>query len=244
MRNRILYYALKYDGEYKKISEAILNDEEYKTVHYKGSYITIVDEQYPPCLFRLKYKPWILFYKGDLNLLNQRLVGVIGSRECSEYGKYCVYDLIMNLNVEYGIISGLAKGIDSYSHLYSLNSNRKTIAVIGCGIDYIYPKENKELYERIEKEGLILSEYPYDTKPYAFHFPWRNRIIASLCESLVVVEAKKRSGTLITVNEALELGKDIYCFPHPFNCEIGEGCNILIEQGSAIIKDFNDIREI
>lgn len=244
MQDRILYYAIKYNGDYTKIKNALFNNEEYKKIKYQGKYLTICDEKYPECFRQLKYKPWILFYKGDIHLLEEKMIGVVGSRQYSAYGETCTVALLAHLNKNYGIVSGLAKGIDAIAHVNSLKQNRKTIAVIGCGIDYVYPKENKELYKQIEKEGLIISEYPYSTKPFAHRFPWRNRLIAALSSSLIVIEAKKRSGTLITVNEALELGKDIYCFPHPFCSINGEGCNALIQQGSAMIKDIKDIQDI
>lgn len=244
MRKRILYYAVKYEGDFRRISEALLNNEDYEDIKYDGKYITIVDIEYPDALKQLRFKPWILFYEGNINLLKKEMLGVVGSRDISEYGKACCRELIDNINTKYGIISGLAKGIDAYAHYLALLHKKSTMAVIGCGIDVVYPKENKELYRSIAKQGLIISEYPNGCKPYAHHFPWRNRIIAALGSSLVVIEAKRRSGTLISVNEALELGKDVYCFPHTYFDENGIGCNTLIMQGCNILVDQKDIREI
>ena len=149
-----------------------------------------------------------------------------------------------NLNEEYGIVSGVAKGIDGLAHYYAIKENRRTIGVIGCGLDIVYPKENESLYEEIGKHHLLLSEYPCGCKPLAFHFPWRNRIIASLCEKVVVIEAKVKSGTMITVNEALELGISVYAFPHNINNINGEGCNMLIEQGCSMINCIRDMNDI
>lgn len=244
MRKRILYYAVKYEGDFKRISEALLNNENYDDIKYEGKFITIVDSQYPETLKQLRFKPWILFYEGNIELLKEELISVVGSRDISEYGKACCHELLDNVKSKYGIVSGLAKGIDAYAHHLALVKKKHTIAVIGCGIDVIYPKENKDLYRQIATRGLIISEYPNGCKPYAHHFPWRNRIIAALGNSLIVVEAKRRSGTMISVNEALELGKDIYCFPHTYFDDNGVGCNTLIMQGCNILVEQKDIREI
>lgn len=244
MRDRILYYALKFKGDYRLICEAILKNKPYQKTIYHGNYITILDEAYPEVLLHLHYRPWILFYEGDLSLLNKTCIAVIGSRIMSDYGCFCTSFLEEYLPVDTVIVSGLAKGVDAYVHKLALKKKRKCIAVLGCGIDVAYPKENQQLYEQIKKEGLIISEYPNGTKPLKYHFPWRNRIIAALSKAVVVVEAKKHSGTMITVNEALTLGIPIYCFPHRINDENGMGCNMLIAQGSNVIITKEDVKEI
>lgn len=244
MRKRILYYAVKYGGDFNKISTALLNNEDYEDIEYQGSYITILDKEYPSAFQQLRFKPWILFYEGNLDLLQKQMLAVVGSRIMSHYGEACCEELITNVKKDYGIVSGMAKGIDAYAHHLAFTTNRGTIAVIGCGIDIVYPLENKELYQKIKKDGLIISEYPNGSKPYACHFPWRNRLIAALGFALVVIEAKRRSGTLISVNEALELGREVYCFPHSYFAENGQGCNLLIMQGCNIITSREDIIEI
>ena len=244
MREQLLYYAWKYKGDYHRIKKAIECNEPWGKIEYKGNYVTLLDEDYPIRLKRLKYPPWVLFYKGDLTLVNQKMIAVIGSRNESVYGHCCTKMLIKHINEEYGIVSGVAKGIDGLAHYYAIKENRRTIGVIGCGLDIVYPKENESLYEEIGKHHLLLSEYPYGCKPLAFHFPWRNRIIASLCEKVVVIEAKVKSGTMITVNEALELGISVYAFPHNINNINGEGCNMLIEQGCSMINCIRDMNDI
>lgn len=244
MREQLLYYACKYHGDYKRIKKAIEEEEDWEKISYPGNYITILDEKYPSCFKGLKYKPWVLFYEGDFNLLNTAMIGVVGSRNNSCYGEQCTSLLIANLNEKYGIVSGFAKGIDALAHFYALKQNRKTIAVLGCGIDVIYPKENTFLYNKIKKNGLFLSEYPQGSKPYAYHFPWRNRLIAAISDKLIVVEAKVKSGTMITVMEALELGKEVYAFPHNIDQENGKGCNKMIEQGCGMLNEIADIKEI
>lgn len=244
MREQLLYYAIKYQGDYRRIGKALLANEKWERISYDGNFITLLDDEYPNKLLNLRYKPWVLFYEGNLDLLNKDMIGVIGSREMSIYGQECVKSLLLHLKKKYGVISGMAKGIDGLSHQEALLHNRSSIGVIGCGINVIYPKEHHILYENMKNMGLLISEYPKDTKPLAHHFPWRNRLIAALSNSLIVVEARIRSGTMITVNEALELGKDIYCFPHQFADPKGEGCNQLIQQGCGMLNNREDIKEI
>ena len=244
MREQLLYYALKYEGDYHKIKKAIKCEESWKKVVYAGKYITILDDDYPIYFKCLKYKPWVIFYEGNIDLLKMEMIGVVGSRNASVYGEKCTNILISNLCNHYGIVSGFAKGIDGLAHFYALKNNRKTIAILGCGINIIYPKENTYLYEDIINNGLFISEYPNGCKPYAYHFPWRNRLIAAISKSLVVVEAKIKSGTMITVMEALELGKEVYAFPHNIDEPNGEGCNKMIEQGCGMLNCIADIKEI
>ena len=208
MRERLLYYAIKYDGDYNKIKKAMDNNEKYKIIKYDGNYICICDEQYPNTLKELKNPPFVLFYEGDSSLLYKSAISVVGSRDISVLGKSYVQTLLKYLNKEYVIISGMARGVDGFVHEFALTSHQ-TIGVIGCGLNITYPLENDELYKKMRQQQLLISEYPNGVKPYAWHFPMRNRIIAALGKCLVVIEAKKRSGTLLTVNEALELAHEI-----------------------------------
>lgn len=243
MRNRILFYALKYHGNYQKIKNAIHGNESYSLCSYIEKFVTIVDPEYPNELKDLQYPPFILFYRGNINLLNDRMISIVGTRNITETGiKYC-NELINKLNSQYVTVSGLAKGVDAFVHMLSLK-NRKTIGVIGCGLDIRYPKCNAHLYSKMEEEHLIITEFPNGMKPLAANFPWRNRIIAALGNKLIVVEAKIKSGTMITVNEALELSKDVICFPYTVYSETGRGCNYLIKEGADLICDFDEIKEI
>lgn len=239
MREAILYYAYKYDGDWKKIERAIHCEEQWERVAYAGDYVTIEDAMYPKRFLDLEYAPWILFYEGDLSLCNQATCGIVGSRMAKEKSiQHCIH--ITNLlKQKYVIVSGLAKGIDAIAHESALDAH--TIGVIGCGLHVVYPKENTALYERMRTHHLILSEYPPDSKPYAFHFPWRNRLIAALSDSIIVIEARKRSGTMLSVNEAITLDRSVYCVPHEYGCEDGIGCNLLISQGANILVDDEDI---
>lgn len=205
-REAILWYAIQYDGDWKKIGNAIKAHENYSIIHYPYAYITIMDDAYPDAFKRLRYPPWIIFYQGDINLLKEKGVGIVGARNCSTQALQNTDTIVQRLQSRYVIVSGLAKGIDARAHLNA----SKTIGVLGCGINVIYPKENTFLFEKMKKSGLIISEYPMHVKPLAYHFPWRNRLIAALSSNLVVIEATYKSGTMITVNECLELSVPIY----------------------------------
>lgn len=242
MREQILFYALRYHGEWQRITKAIAQQEPWDYVNYEGAYITIVEDHYPVQFRKLQYAPWIIFYEGDLSLLQEHAVSIVGARECNLYGLSMCRHVCHLLKKRSAIISGLARGIDACAHQEALDA--KTIAVIGCGLNVPYPKENAWLYDRLKASHLILSEYPNGCKPFAHHFPWRNRLIAALSEAVVVIQAKKHSGTLLTVNEAIELDIPVYCIPHPFMDGFGDGCNLLISQGANILVDDDDILAI
>lgn len=239
MKEQILYYAIRYQGDWNKIATALKKGETWQKVSYPGNYVTIVDQKYPQKLRNLKYPPWILFFEGNIDYVDRHMLAIIGSRNNTEYGKKaCVY-ITMKLKQRYTIVSGLAKGIDAIAHKEAMDHH--TIGVVGCGLNVIYPKENIELYRNMKRNHLLLSEYPYDVKPLAHHFLWRNRIIACLAKSIVVIEGSVKSGTQRTVSEALELGKTIYVVPHQLFDEQGKGCNLLIGQGENILSNDEDI---
>lgn len=177
--------------------------------------------------------------------MNNNSIAIIGCRQASNYGisatKYFSYNLAKkNVN----IISGLAKGIDSFAHIGAICAKGKTIAVIGNGLDSIYPKENLEIAKKIiETGGTIISEYPLGTKPEKMNFPARNRIISGMSNSVIVVEAKEKSGTLITVDYALEQGRDIYVVPGNINSLNSVGTNELLKQGAKPITNYLDIED-
>lgn len=210
---------------------------------YKIGLITIQDKDYPEKLKKIYDAPIVLYYKGDKELLKQKSIAIVGCRQCSEYGK----DMALKFSYELAkkeicIISGMAKGIDAYSHIGTLNAGGKTIAILGCGVDKIYPKENEKLYyEILGKGGLIISEYIIGTKPDKMNFPARNRIISGLSDGILVIEAKKKSGTLITVDFALEQGKEIYVIPGNINSDNSIGTNELLKQGANFITCVEEI---
>ena len=188
--------------------------ENYILKHEIGI-LAITDSNYPIKLKQLEDSPIVLYTLGDLNLLKEKNIAIVGSRKCSEYGKNVAEAFSYLLSKENIVItSGLAEGIDTAAHKGSLLVNGKTIAVIGTGIDKVYPKENKQLLIDIVKSGgLIISEFPIGTEPNKLNFPKRNRIISALSDGVLVVEAGQKSGALITVDFALEQGKNIYAVP-------------------------------
>lgn len=207
--------------------------------------IGIGEKQYPQMLKKIEDPPKKLYILGNKEILNQRIIGMVGCRQCSQYGKQVAEKLAYELSMKnYIIISGLAKGIDGASHWGAVKGKKKTIAVLGCGLDIIYPVENRELYFEILKTGgAIISEYPIGTKPLKANFPARNRIISGMSEGVIVVEAKKKSGTMITVEHALEQGKEVFAVPGDITKRNSEGTNQLIKEGAKIITSLEDIIE-
>jgi len=246
----LVYLSILYKGNWDKIYDHILTkkevdkkDMEEKLENYIGKYISLLNPNYPTKLKSIFKPPFVLFYEGDINLLNNscKKIAVIGSRNNSEYGKQVTKTLCQDLaiNKDVIILSGLAKGIDAIAHKTCIENDGKTIAILGNGLNIIYPKENLDLYELIKEKGLILSEYPLDVLPDASNFPKRNRIIAGLCDCIVVTEAKVKSGTMNTVSHALEDGKQIFCVPDKLNTN--SGCNKLIKEGAFLIENAEDI---
>lgn len=249
MEELLLYFALKYEGDYRKIYEALTKKElvddalkfELKK-KLKCQYTTIFSDDYPKRLKQINCPPFILFYYGGISLVNQKNIGVVGMREMSDYGKKATENFTTQLVKEgYTIVSGMARGVDRIAHKSAIAANGKTIAVLGTGIDYCYPKENRDIYEEMKKNHLVLSEYPWLVAPQKRLFPFRNRIISGLSESLLISEARVKSGTMITAGYALEQGKNIYCVPGRF--DDFQGCNELIKQGAKLITNIQDILE-
>ena len=202
------------------------------------------DALYPKRLKEIYLPPVVLFYKGRLELFNRLSVGIVGARNHTAYSKEALEYLLPDiLERKVSIISGLARGVDSLAHQLTLDLKGETIAVIGNGINVIYPKENKALYDAIGRKGLILSEYPLDSPPLKFHFPYRNRIIAGLSHGLCVIEAKLHSGSLITANVALSENRQVFALPGNITSEYSKGTNELITAGAFPIRNANDILE-
>ena len=249
IRKLLLAISLKAHGNYSRIMEIIHtrdfppDDEvEIADTRIKSGYITYVDEEYPKELKKIYRPPIVLYYYGDISLLykEKEALAVVGSRECTNVGITVTRQLVGELADEYRIVSGLAKGIDAVAHESALEVGGDTIAVLGSGIDYCYPSENRDLYRLIKKRGLVISEYPNYTPPTQLSFPMRNRIIAGLSKGVLITEAKKRSGTLITVNWAQFFAKEIMCVPYRISDD--SGCNQLIKEGAFMIEDSDDVR--
>lgn len=206
--------------------------------------LTIFDERYPQILKEIAEPPLLLFAIGDLNLLTEKMIAVVGTRKPSHYGVYATKKIVAEL-VEYGftIVSGLAKGIDSLGHSIALENAGKTVAVLGCGIDVIYPPENRSLYAAIAQKGLILSEYLPGERARTGYFPLRNRIISGLAYGTLVVEASLKSGTLITAQAALDQSREVFAIPGPISSINSVGTNHLIKQGAKLVQSVDDIIE-
>lgn len=208
----------------------------------KQPVVTCLDKRYPSQLLYLVAPPIILFYQGDISLLDRKMISVVGGRETSVLAKKVVYHLLAPV-VESGvvIVSGCAKGIDTYAHQAAINYSGQTIAVIGTGMNKVYPKENGVLQAEIGKNHLLLSEFLPDTGPKKYHFPMRNRLIAALSEGTCVIEAKEKSGSLITVQQALELGKTVFSVPGNILTEYSKGSHQLIQDGAVCAVSGQDI---
>lgn len=208
----------------------------------KVEFLSYTDKEYPQSLKDIKDSPYGLFYKGNLNLINSKIVAIVGSRNSTSYGEEVTKMLTKELiRFNISIISGGAKGIDTVAHKTTLEGKGNTIIVLGCGIDIVYPYQNFNLFKMVEKEGLILSEFPLGTKPLSYNFPRRNRIISGLSEAVIVTEAAEKSGSLITVNYALEQGKDVMAIPGSIFSKNSRGCNSLIFDGAIMYKSVEDI---
>lgn len=219
--------------------------KEYRKLEEKGiQFIIWEEENYPKRLKSLSGMPYALFVKGTLPKESVVSVAIVGARNCSSYGERITLQFAERLaQEEVQIISGMARGIDGAAHRGAMNGAGHTFAVLGCGADICYPKEHKGLYHDIQKNGGVISEYLPGTPPLAHHFPARNRMISGLADVLLVMEAKEKSGSLITADMALEQGRDVYALPGPVNSELSKGCNGLIRQGAGILLSPEDILE-
>ncbi len=206
------------------------------------SLITLKDKNYPYLLKEIYDPPPLLFYKGTLPKENDICLAMIGSRRASGYGRQAAAILSRDLARQgIWVVSGLARGIDAICHTAALEAKGKTIAVVGCGLDISYPRENAKLQEEIGEKGLLISEFPLGTQPSARNFPMRNRIISGLCRGVIVVEAGDKSGTLLTVDYGLEQGRDIFAVPGPITSPLSRGTNRLLQQGSRMVTCAQDI---
>lgn len=208
--------------------------------------IDVEDEKYPQRLLKTKNFPTEIYAMGDIGLLNAKyMVGIVGTRKCTEYGRRVANEFGKELSSKgICIISGLAMGIDGIAHNAAIEEQGRTIAVLGCGLNYIYPPENEWLFHKIlEKGGCIITEYPTNTKPEKSHFPSRNRIISGLSDAVLVVEANYRSGSSITAKYAKKEGKVVYAIPNIIYATEGIGTNRLIREGAVLVTKPEQIIE-
>lgn len=219
--------------------------EEYYALKGKGiRFISIYHPCYPKRLKNIPDAPYGIYVEGKLPEENIPSIAVIGARQCSDYGRLmaqrCGRELALaGINV----ISGMAKGIDGISQWSALEAGGKAIAVLGCGTDICYPSENRNLYMKVKEKGAVISEYPPGTSPAARLFPRRNRIISGLADIVLIVEAREKSGTLITADMALEQGREVYVIPGRITDGLSQGCNQMIKQGAGIFTTLDEMLE-
>lgn len=207
-------------------------------------YVQQGEEDYPAKLRHIPNAPKGLYIAGKLPDPFKPAVAIIGARTCSEYGKQMAKyfgEALGEVGVQ--VISGMARGIDVLSQTAAIQAGGNSFGILGCGVDVCYPKENAELYHMLQRHGGLLSEFPPGTAPLARQFPSRNRIIAGLADAVVVIEAKQKSGTLITVDMALEQGRDVYAIPGRLTDPLSEGCNRLIKQGAGLLLSPEELLE-
>ncbi len=212
--------------------------------------LTWLDQEYPPNLREIQTAPPVIYFKTLLKIQELRSLftlpglAVVGARKMTPYGNRVVRTLVRELS-QNGIliVSGMARGIDTAAHLTAIETGGLTVAVLGCGIEVVYPPENREVYRKIISRGMVMSEFPLGTPPLASNFPRRNRLISGLAEAVLVVEAAERSGSLITASFAAEQGKDVFAVPGPIDAEMSAGTARLIKTGAKLITSIDDILE-
>lgn len=203
---------------------------------------SIFDEDYPSLLKEIYDPPLLLFYKGQLPSEKELCIAMVGSRHATAYGRLAGEMLAEGIAAKgISVISGMARGIDAVCHQAAIKKGAKTYAVLGSGIDIIYPRENEKLYNQICEQGAVISEFPCSTPPVPKNFPRRNRIISGMCRGLVVIEAGEKSGTLITVSNALEQNRNVYAVPGPITSLQSKGVNTLLKQGCKPATCAEDI---
>lgn len=226
-----------------KAKAAVDVDKVYERFLASGASIVIMDEDaYPSSLLDIYDPPFLLFYYGTLPKKEDICLAMIGSRRASAYGRQVAEILARDIAYQgIWVTSGMARGIDSICHKAAINTGGKTLAVVGTGIDIVYPRENTALLQEIVAHGAAISELPLGAPPLASHFPQRNRIISGLSRGVVVIEAGEKSGTLLTVDYGLEQGKDIFAVPGPITSSLSKGTNRLLQQGAKMVTTAEDI---
>ena len=236
MKKSFIIYHIIHDSNFRNSMK-----KHHKHIHI----ITADDEAYPEALRMIPDAPLVLYLIGNVSLLKEQpMLSVVGTRKPSDEAYSKLTHIVQPLLEErWIIVSGLAYGIDSFAHRMTVDHGGRTIAVLGSGFHHIYPKKHTELCRSIVRDGLLVSEYAPEVKPRQYHFPERNRIISGLSEGTLVVEAAERSGTMITVDQALEQGKEVYAIPGSPLLDQTKGCNRLIQDGAKLVTNASDIMD-
>ncbi len=243
---------LKIEGLGEKVASEVLKGPFEKAVskelslleEVQGRIVTLKDDDYPNRLKDIYDPPALLYVRGELRKEDELAIAIVGSRKTSPYGRWITEKIGQDLaHHRVTVVSGMARGIDSLAHKGALQGGGRTIAVLGCGVDVIYPSESRNLFYQIIEQGAILSEYPMGSPPEGGHFPRRNRIISGLSIGVVIVEASAKSGSLITAGYALEQGREVFAIPGNVGAETSRGTNQLIKEGAKLVESSEDILE-
>jgi DNA processing protein len=224
--------------------EKVVDRELYLIKEVGGKIITLKEESYPRRLRDIYDPPALLYVRGELRKEDELAISIVGSRKTSPYGRWVTEKISQDL-ARHGvtIVSGMARGIDGLAHGGAISGGGRTIAVLGCGVDVIYPAENRNLFKKIIDHGAVLSEFPMGSPPEGGHFPKRNRIISGLSIGVVVVQASAESGSLITAGYALEQGREVFAVPGNVGAEGSRGTHQLIKDGAKLVESSEDILE-
>jgi DNA processing protein len=199
---------------------------------------------YPPPLAEIYDPPVVLFLRGELSAADAFSIGIVGSRRATAYGRDVAERLARELaEVGFTIVSGLARGVDTAAHAGALSAGGRTVGVLGCGVDIAYPASNRGLIERMAKEGAVLSEFAPGTTPDAWRFPARNRIISGLSKGVLIIESPENSGAMITINYALEQGREVFAVPGNVETGLNAGCHRLLREGACLVEKAQDVLE-
>ena len=247
-RDILIYFSIVHRGEWSEIQKAILAHKplDYEDVKStiescKSKVLTIFDPEYPEALSKIPSPPLVLYYEGDLSLIQDmdHCISMVGSRDCTEYARAKTVKIANELAKDgVSVVSGLATGIDTAAAEGAVKEG-KAVAVLGNGLDYFYPSGNRKLQKDVGRLGLLLSEYPDGTHPKPFHFPMRNRIIAGLSAAVCIMQAAPNSGTYVTAALAATFGRDVGCLP--FRSDEGNIGNALIQDGAMLIESAEDV---
>ena len=215
-----------------------------KHILYGAQVVNFESPLYPSLLQQISDPPPVLYAHGNTDLLNRPSLAIVGSRASTSYGRRVASHIAGEVcRAGYCVVSGLAYGVDAQAHEGALAAGGDTVAVLGCGLDVVYPWQNRKIYDKIRNHGVLLSEYPLGTRPDSFRFPARNRIIAGMSAGVLVVEAAKKSGSLITAQMALDCGREVFAVPGQVDSVKSAGAHWLLQQGAKLVQSVEDILE-